>query len=135
MPIVTWNEAHSVNVLEIDSQHQELIGLVNQLHAAVEDCAEKHRLQNLLGELVVYTRMHFAAEEQLMKNFAYPEYARHRQEHRRLLQRLEFILGAVSIGKYPTFHSDYDVSTDWMLAHISAHDKLLGDYLNSRRVR
>lgn len=134
MPIVTWSNEYNVNVDEIDTQHQEMLGLVNNLHASVEACTDKSILKNLLTELVVYTRMHFATEEQLMKQYEYPLFIEHRKEHKLLLQHMEFLLGAVSTGKYPTFYSDYDISTDWMFVHISDSDKKLGQFLNSKSV-
>ncbi len=134
MPIVTWSNEYNINVDEIDNQHQEMLGLVNNLHSSVESRTDKNILKKMLAELVVYTRMHFATEEQLMEQHDYPHHIEHKQEHRLLLQHLEFLLGAVSIGKYPTFFSDYDISTDWMFMHISGSDKKLGEFLNSQNI-
>jgi hemerythrin-like metal-binding protein len=134
MPIVNWSNEYSINVDEIDNQHQEMLGLVNNLHSSVESRTDKNILKKMLAELVVYTRMHFATEEQLMEQHDYPHHIEHKNEHRLLLQHLEFLLSAVSIGKYPTFFSDYDISTDWMFMHISGCDKKLGEFLNSQNV-
>ena len=134
MPIVNWSNEYSINVDEIDNQHQEMLGLVNNLHSSVESRTDKNILKKMLAELVVYTRMHFATEEQLMEQHDYPHHIEHKNEHRLLLQHLEFLLSAVSIGKYPTFFSDYDISTDWMFMHISGSDKKLGEFLNSQNV-
>ena len=103
MPIVNWSNEYSINVDEIDNQHQEMLGLVNNLHSSVESRTDKNILKKMLAELVVYTRMHFATEEQLMEQHDYPHHIEHKNEHRLLLQHLEFLLSAVSIGKYPTF--------------------------------
>ena len=85
-------------------------------------------------ELVEFTRMHFSTEEQLMEKYDYPEYEEHLSEHRVLLQHMTDLVAVVSRGKYPTFYSDYDVSTDWALVHISEFDKGLGAFLNSKDV-
>lgn len=134
MPIVTWSDAYNVNVGAIDAQHQEMLKLANNLHASAESGEDKDNLQEMLSELVDYTRMHFATEEELMKKHDYPDYPKHHKEHKILLQHMESILGAVSIGKFPNFYANYDVSTDWMFNHISESDKLLGEFLNARNV-
>lgn len=134
MPIVTWSEEFSVNVKEIDAEHQQMLKLVNNLHAAVEDRIDKNTLQDLLVELVSFTHAHFSAEERLMKEHAYPEFVEHHKEHRILLRHMQDLVAAVSSGKYPTFYSDYDVSSDWALSHIFDHDKNLGAFLNTKGI-
>ncbi len=134
MPIVTWCDEYSVNVEEIDIQHQKMLELVNHLHSAVEACIDKNDLKTLLVDLVEFTRLHFSTEEQLMKKHDYPGFAKHHQEHRMLLKHLGYLVTAVSNGKYPTFYSDYDVSTDWALLHITDFDISLGAFLNSKNV-
>jgi hemerythrin-like metal-binding protein len=134
MPIVTWCDEYSVNVEEIDIQHKKILELVNNLHASVENRLDKQELERLLIELVDFTRMHFTTEEQLMKKYDYPELVKHQNEHNILLQHLDNLVAAVSRGKYPTFYSDYDVSSDWALIHISETDKRLGAFLNAKNI-
>jgi len=134
MPITTWSDEYSVNVREIDVQHQKMLELVNDLHSAVEACIDKNGLKSLLVELLEFTRLHFSTEEQLMEKHDYPELAEHHKEHRMLLQHLSDLVDAVSRGKSPTFCSDYDVSTDWALIHIIEFDNSLGAFLNSKGV-
>jgi hemerythrin-like metal-binding protein len=130
MPIVTWSDEYNVNVEKIDKQHRHLLQLVNNLHAAVEARIDKDELKTMLIELTEFTRKHFATEEQLMNKYDYPGQKAHHKEHKMLLRHLGDLVAAVSKGKYPTFYSDYDVSTDWALTHIIAHDKPLGIFLN-----
>ena len=86
MPIVTWSEEFSVNVKEIDTQHQKLLELVNNLHASVEACIDKQVLEGMLIELVEFTRMHFSTEERFMREHGFPDSATHTNEHRLLLE-------------------------------------------------
>ncbi len=134
MPIVTWSEEYSINVKEIDIQHQKILELVNTLHSSVEASLDKKELEKLLIKLVEFTRIHFSTEEQFMKEYDYPDLDKHHKEHRILLQHLDDLVASVSSGKYPTFNSDYDVSSDWAVMHILECDKYLGAFLNSRNV-
>jgi len=130
MPIFNWSEEYNVNVDKIDKQHRHLLLLVNNLHAAVEARIDKEELKTMLIELVEFTHTHFATEEQLMSKYNYPAQKAHHKEHKMLLKHLKDLVAGVSKGKYPTFYSDYDVSTDWALTHICAYDKPLGIFLN-----
>ena len=134
MTTANWRDEYNVNVKEIDIQHQKMLELVNNLHSLVEACIDKNDLKDLLVELVEFTRMHFSTEEQLMEKHDYPEREEHLSEHRILLQHMTDLVALVSRGKYPTFYSDYDVSSDWALVHISEFDKGLGVFLNSKDV-
>lgn len=134
MPIVTWCDEYNVNVEKIDIQHKKMLELVNKLHSSVEERLDKQELERLLIELVEFTRMHFTTENQLMKKYDYPEFVKHQNEHNLLLQHLDNLVTAVSRGKYPTFYSDYDISSDWALVHISEFDKPLAVFLNSKNI-
>lgn len=134
MPIVTWDDDYSINVVEIDNQHQKMLELVNDLHSAVESCIDKEVLRAKLSELVEFTDLHFSTENRLMEKHGFPGEEVHRREHRLLLAHLRELLHAVSNGKRPTFFSDYDVSTDWALTHIRDCDKNLGVFLNSKGI-
>lgn len=100
----------------------------------MEARVDKKELEVLLIKLVKFTRMHFSTEEQLMKKYDYPERKKHQKEHKILLRHLDNLVTVVSNGKYPTFYSDYDVSSDWAMIHILEYDKHLGAFLNSRNI-
>ncbi len=134
MPIVAWSDDYSVNVEQIDGDHQRMLELVNDLHSSVEDRVEKNILHQKLVDLVEFTRSHFSREEKLMKEHHYPGLAPHYKEHRILLQHMDNLVKAVASGRYPTFYSDYDISSDWALDHMSGCDKSLGLFLNSKGI-
>ena len=46
-------------------------------------------LGKVLDGVAAYTVSHFANEESLMKRYAYPDYARHKAEHDKLVDRVE----------------------------------------------
>ena len=134
MPILVWSDEYSVNVAEIDEQHKKLLEHVNKLHASVEAQIDKQDLHELLVELYDYTAFHFAFEEKLMDQHGMKNVKKHHKEHKLLLKHLKHICNAVSDGKRPTFYSQYDVSNDWLLAHIMDFDKKMGAFLNSKDV-
>jgi hemerythrin len=136
MPKITWGKEYNIGVEKIDKQHQKLLQYVNALHSAVELRMEKKELRDLLNELVDFIRLHFSTEEKLMKKHDFPKklLKEHYKEHKILLDHIEQIAAGVTKDKYPTFYSDYDISSDWAISHIVEHDKKLGDFLNSKGI-
>ncbi len=94
----------------------------------------KCQLGSLLLELVEFTHLHFSTEEKYMKQNADPSLNLHHKEHRSLLRHLDQLVAGVAKGQTPTFFSDYDLSSDWMMSHITEYDIEMGRYLNSKGV-
>jgi hemerythrin len=132
MTIMTWSDALSVNIKEIDDQHKKLVSMVNQLHAAMLKGEGKTVVGPILAELTAYTVYHFSTEEEYMEKYAYPNLHSHRLEHQRFVKR---------VGEFKT---SYDAETiglsnevmhflaDWLKDHIQGTDKKFSPYFNSK---
>src|SRR5208337_5603433 len=81
MALMAWSDNLSVNVTQIDEQHKKLVGMLNDLHDAMKQGKGRDVTGNVLSGLVQYVATHFAAEEKLMKEHAYPEFIKHKLEH------------------------------------------------------
>ena len=134
MTFVAWNDAYKINVQEIDVQHRKLIALVNVLHEVMKSGKGGDALNRALTELIKFTKIHFATEEAYMREYGCPEYATHRAEHEKLLaDLLEFEKGFYQGEKLMSFAIALDLK-GWSVRHITAEDKELGKFLNSRGV-
>ncbi len=82
MALIEWNkERFSVQVKQFDDEHQELVRLINDLHAAMKSGKSREVIGHTLHELVDYTKTHFCNEEAFMARHGYPEMGPHRKEH------------------------------------------------------
>src|ERR1035441_7519111 len=79
-----WKPEYSVQIPKIDVQHQRLFALAAELHAAMAEGKGKTVLEQSLARLVDYTKVHFAAEEEFMGKYGYPEAAGHKAQHEAL---------------------------------------------------
>ena len=132
MQLIRLEEDSRLNVPEIDSQHETLIGLINQLHTAMLREADKASLDDLLSQLLDHTRSHCSYEEELMSRYGYPEYASHRSEHQRLIEHLENLIGLYRQGDVLLSFAVMLELKGWATIHIEKSDKLLGIFLNDR---
>ena len=70
MSYVTWQNWMSVGVPLVDSDHQVLVSLINQVHSCMESGQEYTVLASVLHSLADYTDYHFSEEEKLIRQWA-----------------------------------------------------------------
>ncbi|MDS4031757.1 MAG: bacteriohemerythrin [Candidatus Contendobacter sp.] len=122
MAFLEWSEELSVKVPMIDRQHVRLVALLNRISDAVKTGQEAERIMALLDELVVFTRNHFATEEQLMDQYGYADALAHRQEHRKLVEDL---LGIQREFDSVSLMLTLQALKEWLRKHINGDDRRL----------
>jgi hemerythrin len=90
--LINWSDRYSVGISRIDEQHQRLVELINELHAAILVGDRRSALPKILDGLAGYAVSHFTTEETLMKKFGYPNYEQHKAEHDRLTAQIKQLL-------------------------------------------
>jgi hemerythrin-like metal-binding protein len=117
-----WNAAtYGLNVPEMDSEHQVLIGYMNKLHELHRKGAPTADLRAALDTLVNYTVKHFADEEAYMAKTGFPAAKTHAGVHKQLLGQVGAHVETFrSAGKL----SDefFNFLTFWLKAHIRGVD-------------
>jgi hemerythrin-like metal-binding protein len=134
MTLVKLQDHLKLNIPEIDSQHEELISLINLLHETMLQGADKATLDGLLAQLLEHTQTHFAYEEQLMSRYNYPGYEVHKSQHIRLLQHLVDFTDRYKHGDLLLSFAVVLELKGWALTHIENSDKPLGTFLNNLNV-
>lgn len=92
MALIEWRDEFSVGVPDVDHEHQELIGLINELHAAISSSDNAYSVLDFLGEIYAHVSAHFALEEKIMRERKYDHYAEHKADHEDLLDELRDIM-------------------------------------------
>lgn len=131
MALFEWTPEFSVSVARFDAEHQKLFSLINQLAESIQEGRGSELAFPVLQELAEYTRNHFEAEENAMRQASFPGLDDHLAEHRTL------------VGKLTDFFADYDANSEriemdlllflrcWLENHILVRDKQYGPALNS----
>ena len=91
MQIVNWkSELYSVNVDEIDQQHQHLFHLLNKLFDSMSKGSDKEVLREVLTELMDYTHYHFGCEEAHFCELSrYKCKEKHKEEHQEFVEHIQ----------------------------------------------
>ena len=135
MTYVKWDDCMSVNIKEIDNQHIGLITMINKLHNKLRAGQGNSMLTPVLTELVEYVKVHFAFEENLMKEYGYPEYDKQKQEHEVLVSKIKDFLKKYK-GRSPLLAREIlIVLGEWARNHIKVEDSKYGPFFNEHGVK
>jgi hemerythrin len=130
---VVWQDYLSVGVEEIDRQHKLLIDKYNAFFSAYTEGRADEEVIRLLGFLEEYVALHFADEEGLQQRIGFPDYGKHRQQHRELTRKVAELRERLEKeGPDPNLISSAGLLlTGWLIEHISVMDRAIGRFMNS----
>lgn len=123
MPIMKWVDDYSVQVAELDQQHQKLIEMINHLHDEMRQGKGRESLGSILDQLIEYTRVHFATEEDWMARAGYAGLTAHREEHRKLTRQVEELQDQYRAGSRTLSLEVMVFLRDWLVNHIQGSDQ------------
>lgn len=126
-----WTDGFSVGVQEIDEQHKELVGLLNQLHTAIMERHGSEAARRILDELAEYTRTHFSVEESLMRVSNDPDFERHKRNHEDLIGQVTALQTKLDTGEAKITFELLHFLKVWLVNHINEADKRFGSFFAS----
>ena len=131
---IIWDQTYSVNIAEIDRQHQKFTAMLDMLFEAIENGRSKGMLFQILKELVAYAGYHFDTEEQLMIKYQYPNLGEHHKEHEAFRVKVLEFQRSFREGKETLTGDVIKFMTHWLADHVTHMDKKYAPFLNARGV-
>jgi len=129
MSLMDWDvKKFDVLVPLMNSQHEKLIAIMNKLYDRADAKAPKTELNTLLVELRDYTIKHFREEEAMLQQMNFPQFARHKSIHEKLLEDFGNHYQAFSQGKGEVSPEFFEFLRLWLTAHIMHIDRKYGEY-------
>ena len=135
MALIDWSTEYSVNIREIDRQHEKLFGMLNELYDAMSKGKGKSVMGPVLSHLIEYTDYHFATEERLFALHEYPGAAEHTRQHRALTAEAKAFKQRFEANEVLVTSELLGFLKSWLSHHISGTDRQYSAYLNARGVR
>ncbi|MGK5089544.1 bacteriohemerythrin [Bdellovibrionota bacterium FG-2] len=129
-----WDDKFSVGNTGIDTQHKQLISLINDLSVASATGKGREIVGKTLLGVVDYTVTHFAYEENLMQTQAYPDYAAHKKQHDDLVQQASVLVVKQKSGTTMISIEVMNFLMNWLTHHINGTDKKLGAFLQTQGI-
>jgi hemerythrin-like metal-binding protein len=130
MPLISWNDSMSVNIEEIDSQHKNLVEIINTLFDAMKAAKGYDVLDEVLNKLIDYVHYHFETEETYFDKFEYSDSQIHKDEHKYFTEQVgefkkAFVEGELTRneGDTPLTVGLWKLLKDWFVNHVLIFDK------------
>ena len=125
MSLIEWKPEFSVGNAAVDHEHSELIEMINDLHATMQQPGSQEPVLDGLSEIYVQISAHFALEEKIMRDAKYADYESHKKDHELLLdQLLDIMDGVEEDGSYEEKRLSASLE-HWFSAHFRTHDAKL----------
>jgi len=131
MTWIVWNEDLTGGVDSIDTQHRELVDLMNAVYDSA--CAgEVASTVRLFDDLLKHTVAHFRHEESLFIGTAYPEAEKHRRHHDLLTAKAIEYRDCAAAGDFTALTAEVlPRLRDFLVFHIQKDDKETCAFLNA----
>jgi hemerythrin-like metal-binding protein len=123
-----WSDALSVGDPMLDQQHQKLIEIINTLHDAMATQSTQNQINDLLNDLVEYTKKHFGYEEGRLRSTNYPHLVRHQAIHAKLIDQVSELQDKFQRGKRINMELMRFLK-DWLTNHIQKTDQQYTPYI------
>jgi hemerythrin-like metal-binding protein len=111
-----------VGVEALDSQHREIVNLLNELQGSVMAKKPGSALLELLTRLVNLSKTHFATEEQILRVHRYPGYLHHKAAHEGLARNLMEYRERIARRERELSLEYVDLMQLWLVDHFAAYD-------------
>jgi hemerythrin len=121
--MLEWEDKFSVGISIIDDQHKKLIGILNKAIYAKGSNGSPEELWEILSEMTNYALSHFKTEETYMKEFDYPEYQDHKEEHRHFYTEIIAYHDKVIKGDSQIANEIIEYLKWWLVNHIQVTDR------------
>ena len=128
MSFVAWSDELSVGIPQVDEEHQKLVAILNQLDEAMQSGKGTRVMREILSQLVEYTKIHFASEEQCMDEAGYPKLGVHQTQHRQLVEKVEKFQLKFTVNGQRITRDMMDFLKHWLTNHILIDDKAFGEH-------
>lgn len=135
---LTISDFPEVAVKAMHDVHVEEVAMINEIYAlldAVEaGSGDPALLADKVEAFLAHTHEHFAGEEQLMQEYAFPPYPMHKLAHDEFLHDLsEAVVQWKEDGNpVPIAHFMRKTLPAWMKEHIATMDFVTADFINMR---
>ncbi|MCG7948196.1 MAG: bacteriohemerythrin [Candidatus Thiodiazotropha taylori] len=132
---IRWCQEMATGVDVIDSQHQNLLQMVNDAYQELDKEVSEIVFQRVTKELLSYAIYHFQTEEHLMKEYGYfeecpEEAALHVDEHRSFSAKVVAARDSVNSEVKEEMEQILEFLNNWILNHTQNVDLKLGGFIS-----
>lgn len=122
MALFIWKPEYSVNNVELDVHHQHLFTLLNSVYENIMNSPEVDCVLPKIDDLSAYTKYHFSAEEQYMRDKGFQGIDEHIVKHTEFTKTLRTLRDRYHDNDLEVTRELIIVLGDWLLRHVLKED-------------
>jgi hemerythrin-like metal-binding protein len=126
-----WHERYVSGVERIDAQHQEIFTLIHELGEAAALGTNKAEVGHFLDAFREHIVVHFAEEEQAMRQQGYPDLPHHSESHVSISDQLAQLVIAQNNGEVVAASSVIAMG-NLLIRHIQTDDLKMATWMRER---
>jgi hemerythrin len=130
---LVWDPKYTVHVEELDTQHQKLFNITNNILDLYENGSGE--LYPSLQNLVEYLCTHIRSENVVMINCDYPGYAEQNSQHSKFIQEIQVCLKSYKEDEKDLTFKILSYLHEWIYSHTVDMDLKYGQHLIRTRAR
>ena len=122
---IKWVPLYETKHKLIDSQHKELVNIVNELYTATTNSGpnSNEAFIKSIKKCIDYTQYHFATEEKIMDLINYSDAKNHKAMHKSFYLEIVDQIRKYEEGQPFVANKFIKILKDWLLEHIGFQDK------------
>lgn len=117
-----WTENISVQSVEIDNQHKELVSMLNEMYEAFMNKEHQIKIGSILDKMWAYTKYHFNTEERYFTLFNYDDKLSHLKEHELFRTKVELFMEKYRSSNTALTYEVMNFLRNWLNTHILETD-------------
>lgn len=129
MGFFNWQNSFAIEVDSIDNDHKKLVGLIDELYLAMSEGKAKSIIEEVVENLIDYTKVHFRREEFYMKSTGYENFDQHKQAHDAFIDQVAAFQQKLIAGKDNFSIEVLGFLREWLSQHILKVDKMIAPHL------
>jgi hemerythrin len=130
-----WRKKYSVGVKALDDEHEGMMRLLNEIHAAALKGRVGEVAGPLLDQIAWVSKEHFNSEEELMERTRYPGLAEHRAKHRELTAKASEFTARHDAGDSKSYVQLLYYVREWFRDHMMEEDHKFTFWMKERGVQ
>lgn len=138
MSFITWKEEYALGINEIDTQHQKMLGIINELHDLMgeEAKADQTKIDKIIQEMADYAIYHFGTEEKYFRLFSYENTESHTAIHNQYVDKVNEWRARYDESKDPAiFFEIFSYLQDWWIWHICNTDREYVSFMRANGIQ
>jgi hemerythrin len=134
MEKLEWTNDFSVNVKELDDQHQKMFAIINDLQEQIDLGKGNQILSRVFKQMHEYAIFHFTSEEKLLMGAGCPLLDQQKVEHAYFIQKLSVFNNDFRNFRIGLAKEVMSFLRNWWKLHILNHDKQFSAFLNEKGI-